>query len=128
MKILIVASYNKTRFAPFIVEQAEALRSAGCLIDYFGITGKGIRGYLQTLPALKAKIKAFQPDIIHAHYGCRYCYANSTPQKAIENFKLHNPNSPILLGEIQKTDIIQQGNQKSFLDKNQEPYQNLKLF
>ncbi len=76
MKILIVASYNKTRFAPFIVEQAEALRSAGCLIDYFGITGKGIRGYLQTLPALKAKIKAFQPDIIHAHYGLSGLLAN----------------------------------------------------
>lgn len=25
MKILIVASYNKNKFAPFIVEQAEAL-------------------------------------------------------------------------------------------------------
>ena len=34
--------------------------------------------------------------------GCRYCYANSTPQKATENFKLHNPNSPILLGNVKK--------------------------
>ncbi len=56
--------------------------------------------------------------------GCRYCYANSTPQKAIENFKLHNPNSPILLGEIKETDIIQKGNQKSFLVEDL----NLKLF
>ncbi len=56
--------------------------------------------------------------------GCRYCYANSTPQKAIGNFKLHNPNSPILLGEIKDTDTIQQGNQKSFLAEDL----NLKLF
>lgn len=56
--------------------------------------------------------------------GCKYCYANSTPQKALENFKLHNPNSPILLGEINATDIIQPGNQKSFLNADQ----NLKLF
>ena len=56
--------------------------------------------------------------------GCKYCYANSTPQKALENFKLHNPNSPILLGEINATDIIQHGNQKSFLNADQ----NLKLF
>ena len=69
MKILIVASYNKSRFAPFIVEQAEALRRAGCIIEFYGITGKGIRGYLKSLPSLKAKIAAFEPDIIHAHYG-----------------------------------------------------------
>lgn len=56
--------------------------------------------------------------------GCKYCYANSTPQKALENFKLHNPSSPILLGEINETDSIQQGHQKSFLDTDQ----NLKLF
>ena len=56
--------------------------------------------------------------------GCKYCYANSTPQKAIENFKLHNPNSAILFGEIKETDIIQQGNQKSFLVEDL----NLKLF
>ena len=56
--------------------------------------------------------------------GCRYCYANSTSQKAIENFKLHNPNSPLLLGDIKETDTIQQGNQNSFLDYDL----NLKLF
>lgn len=56
--------------------------------------------------------------------GCKYCYANSTPKKAIENYKIHDKNSPILLGKIKDTDIIQQGNQKSFL----EPCQNLKLF
>ena len=48
--------------------------------------------------------------------GCKYCYANSTPKKAIENYKLHNPNSPILFGEIKKEDIIQKGKKKSLLD------------
>ena len=56
--------------------------------------------------------------------GCKYCYANSTPTKAIKNYKQHNPKSPILLGEIKETDIIQQGSQKTFLDKNQNSYQN----
>ena len=42
MKILIVASYNKGHFAPFIVEQVEALKKAGCEIDSFGLQGKGI--------------------------------------------------------------------------------------
>lgn len=30
--------------------------------------------------------------------GCKYCYANKSPQKARENYKKHNVNSPILLG------------------------------
>lgn len=49
--------------------------------------------------------------------GCRYCYANSSPEKAIENYKHHNKNSPILLGEIKDTDVILQANQTSFIDK-----------
>lgn len=47
--------------------------------------------------------------------GCKYCYANKNPQKAFENYKFHNPNSPLLLGEIKETDTIIQGAQKSFL-------------
>ena len=69
MRVLIVASYNKNRFAPFIVEQAEALKALGCEIDFFGLQGKGIRGYLKNLSALKRQIKAYSPDVVHAHYG-----------------------------------------------------------
>lgn len=76
MKILIVASYNKNRYAPFIVEQAEALRQAGCEIDWFGLQGKGFVGYLKAIPLLRAKIHGFKPDIIHAHYGLSCLLAN----------------------------------------------------
>lgn len=69
MRILIVASYNKGRFAPFIDEQTNALKAAGCEIFFLGIQGKGLRGYLKNLPALKRRIKEIGPDIIHAHYG-----------------------------------------------------------
>ena len=47
--------------------------------------------------------------------GCKYCYANKNPQKAYENYKFHNPDSPILLGNIRDIDIIQQGAQNSFI-------------
>lgn len=47
--------------------------------------------------------------------GCKYCYANKSAQKAKDNYKLHNPNSPLLLGELQPADEIMQGNQKTFL-------------
>lgn len=76
MKILIVASYNKNRFAPFIVEQAEALKQVGCEVEYFGVIGKGIKGYLNAFAALRRKVKSFNPDVIHAHYGLSGLLAN----------------------------------------------------
>lgn len=51
--------------------------------------------------------------------GCKYCYANKNPQKAFDNYKYHNPDSPLLLGEIKDTDVVTQGAQKSFLAKGQ---------
>lgn len=47
--------------------------------------------------------------------GCKYCYANKSPQRARDNYKLHDINSPLLLGHIEDGDIITDGNQKSFL-------------
>ena len=46
--------------------------------------------------------------------GCRYCYANKHPEKSLENFKLHDPDSPLLIGHLKDTDTLQQGSQKSF--------------
>lgn len=76
MRILVVASFNKGRFAPFITEQAEALKQRCCEIDYFGLQGKGWRGYVKNLPKLKQKINAFRPDVVHAHYGLSGLFAN----------------------------------------------------
>lgn len=49
--------------------------------------------------------------------GCKYCYANKTPHKAFENYKMHDPASPLLLGQIKPDDTIQQGAQTLFLKK-----------
>lgn len=76
MRILIVGSFNRNRFAPFIQEQAEALQAAGCEIAFYGLKGKGLPGYLKNMPALKRKVKAFQPDVVHAHYGLSGLLAN----------------------------------------------------
>lgn len=69
MRILIVASIKKTYYAPFIIEQANSIIALGHTIEYFGVNGSGINGYLKNLSSLKNKIKQFKPDIIHAHYG-----------------------------------------------------------
>ena len=69
MKILIVASTNSGKFSPFVMEQSEALKKDGCILDYFGIKGKGFRGYLSNRNAFLQKIRQFKPDIVHAHFG-----------------------------------------------------------
>lgn len=47
--------------------------------------------------------------------GCKYCYANKSPQKAQENYLLHDPDSPLLLWHLEEGDTLLQGDQKSFL-------------
>lgn len=47
--------------------------------------------------------------------GCKYCYANKSPQKAFENHRYHDPASSLLLGRLKESDVLQQGAQKSFL-------------
>ena len=76
MRILVIASFNKRSFAPFVVEQAEALRALGAEVNFFGLQGKGIRGYLKNLPLLKKKIWEFRPNVVHAHYGLSGLLAN----------------------------------------------------
>ncbi len=76
MKILIVASDKNGRFAPFIEEQMAALEARGMEVLRYGITGKGIIGYLRELPALKRIIRKVRPDLIHAHYGLSGLLAN----------------------------------------------------
>nr|WP_314466201.1 DUF1848 domain-containing protein [uncultured Clostridium sp.] len=49
--------------------------------------------------------------------GCKYCYANKKPEKAHENYQYHDPKSPLLLGNLKETDVLQQGSQNTFLLK-----------
>ena len=76
MKILIVGNNKPGHFAPFVEEQAHALQLRGCEVEFFGVQGKGIIGYLRCLPALKRAIKQHRPDLIHAHYGLSGLLAN----------------------------------------------------
>lgn len=39
---------------------------------------------------------------------CKYCYANYDEKTVISNFNNHNPNSSLLVGEIQNDDIIKE--------------------
>lgn len=76
MKVLIIYGGNRGGIAPFVSEQVESLNKLGVQTEYFLIQGKGIWGYLKNFSHLKQKINAFQPDILHAHYGLSGLLAN----------------------------------------------------
>ena len=46
--------------------------------------------------------------------GCKYCYANKNPGAASQNYKLHDPASPLLLGGVGPDDTVIQGAQEPF--------------
>ena len=49
------------------------------------------------------------------NHGCLYCYANSNKKLVQRNLNLHNPKSPLLIGEINENDIIKEMKQKRFI-------------
>lgn len=85
----------------------------GCAngVDFKKIKHKGMRAGCQCIES--RDIGAYDTCM----NGCRYCYANTSPQKAFENYRYHDPHSPLLLGQIKETDVIQQGAQKNFIAK-----------
>lgn len=47
--------------------------------------------------------------------GCKYCYANQNPKIALENFRKHNPDFDMILGNLKETDEVTKSSQKSFI-------------
>ncbi len=50
-----------------------------------------------------------------AHF-CRYCYANYDQELVLRNMKDHDPKSPLLIGHLQKDDVVKDVKQVSWLD------------
>ena len=72
MKILFVASGNKKGagvVSSFVQSQFDSLKAEGLDMVLFPIKGKGWKGYLKAVFALRKVVKRERPDIIHAHYS-----------------------------------------------------------
>lgn len=47
---------------------------------------------------------------------CRYCYANTNPALVRSNMKMHDPDSPFLIGNSNPDDVMHEAEQKSWID------------
>ena len=47
-----------------------------------------------------------------------YCYANAN-MNLVKNQKLHNPDSPLLIGEVKDSNLVKEVNEPSFIDVQQ---------
>ena len=75
MKVLFVASGNKAvgSVSAFVQSQFDSLANAGLDMVMFPVVGRGVKGYLKRLFALRHLIREERPDIVHAHYSaCGY--------------------------------------------------------
>lgn len=54
---------------------------------------------------------------------CKYCYANYDKEVVLRNHKLHNPKSPLIIGDIRPSDTIHEAKQKSWIVKTTQTLQ-----
>ena len=75
MRILVVCRYKEKlagHAAPFVMSQSEAIADAGCEVELFRLCGN----YWKQWKSLRAKIREWKPDVVHAHYGLTGLVAN----------------------------------------------------
>lgn len=92
---------NYEKYAVHLSEctTTEILEKANC-VKYKHVKPKGMRKGCHCIPS--RDIGAYDTCL----NGCKYCYANKRPELAKENVKLHDKNSPIIIGSIKETDRI----------------------
>ena len=49
-----------------------------------------------------------------------YCYANSNIKLVKKNQKLHNLDSPLLIGEVNKGDVVKEVNEPSYIETHEK--------
>jgi len=72
MNVLFIASGNANTpngITSIVYNQGKSLEKEGIDVDYYGIKGKGFKGYLSNIGIIRNKIKKNKYDIVHAHYS-----------------------------------------------------------
>ncbi len=72
MKVLFIASGNANTsngMTSIVYNQGKSLEKEKVHVDYYGIKGKGFKGYLSNISIIRKEIKKNKYDIVHAHYS-----------------------------------------------------------
>lgn len=106
--------------------EAYGIHTSGCAtLEIFG-HANGIEFRELAHKGMRHDCRCFEMRDIGAYdtcpNGCRYCYANRSPERARENHARHDPDSPFLLGGFEPGDEISFASQRSYL-KERVPVQ-----
>ena len=104
----------------------------GKLLDQFGFDSSGCmttqvieKAIGNNLKIPKGKYRIRECDCIFGRdigayntclHGCKYCYANFSNKLVKRNFRLHNPDSPLLIGDVKDRDVVKEVNEPSYID------------
>lgn len=92
----------------------------GCLTKATYETALGARLNMPKIKGQRNECACFFGNDIGAYdtcrHFCRYCYANSDRKAVLNNLKLHNPESPFLIGGHRIGDKITEAKQESWID------------
>lgn len=92
----------------------------GCLTKATYETALGARLNMPKIKGQRNECACFFGNDIGAYdtcrHFCRYCYANSDRKAVLNNSKLHNPESPFLIGGHRIGDKITEAKQESWID------------
>lgn len=102
-------------------------------LSAYGIEASGCITYAAIERAIGAKLKRLRGKPVRPHcgcipnrdigayntcpHGCRYCYANYDQKCVQRNLERHDPDSPLLIGYPEASDIIKSANQESLIDR-----------
>ena len=72
----------------------------------------------QKMQARKSYCACYLSNDIGAYNSCphlcEYCYANGDKEEALTNYKKHDDNSPMLIGNLTEIDILKEAKQESY--------------
>ena len=107
----------------------------GTLLDKFGFDSSGCmtqnvieRAIGNNLKIPKGKYRTRECDCIFGRdigvyntclHGCKYCYANFSTKLVKMNFRLHNPDSPLLIGNVDG-EKIKEVKEPSYIERQQK--------
>ena len=108
----------------------------GTLLDRFGFDSSGCmtqnvieKAIGNNLKIPKGKYRIRECDCIFGRdigayntclHECKYCYANFSTKLVKRNFKLHDPDSPLLIGNVNDNDVVKEVSEPSYIETHEK--------